>query len=885
MGDVTASNVVASLDSGPFSVLTGSPFDLPGHGITNVFVEFAPGAAGFFSNNMVILTANTGSYTNGVTGIGAAVPQPSFSASPLTGFWPLTVNFSDSSTGTITNRFWNFGDGTTTNTSSSSLTHRYSGPGTNAVSLTATGPAGASTMTRADYILVTNLPPNLVVSPTNLSFGPAVVGQSSTQSFQVVNSGQLVLTGSVTAAAPFGIAGGSPFVVNPGQTGQVQVSFSPTQPGTFNGNAVITSSGGNSTNTLTGLALASPQIDVRPTGLAFGVVPVGTAKQASVTVTNLGDSVASNAVVSVSGGPFAILSSSSFNLPAHGSTNVLVQFAPTTESVSSNYLSIVTANAGSLSAPLTGIGTIPLVASFVGSPTAGAAPLTVNFTDNSTGTITNRLWGFGDGSTTNTTATNVAHTYPVGGNYSVSLTVSGARDTNTLTRVNYISATDVAPSASFVGVPTSGSAPLGVQFTDISTGTVTNRLWDFGDGSTTNTTLAQVLHFYNTGTYRVKLTVTGPAGANSKQRNNYISVTNAPAKLLVTPSNQNFGAVVISRTNTLPFQVVNLGSFSLTGSVATTLPFSITSGSPFTLAGGQTGSVFVAFSPALTVGYSNNVIFTSSAGNSTNPVTGTGVMLPQLAVSPPTLDFGTVLVGSTVQASFVLTNSGGAPLTTGVATVGAGPFSMVSGTPFTLPPAGSTNLVVRFSPINSGSSSNAIIFVSDGGNRTNSVTGVGVVPLVANFSASPAQGLNPLLVSFTDISTGDITNRFWNFGDGSTANIATTDFTHTYLDEGSFSVTLTISGPLGVNTLSRADYIVVRGQLLVTDIQVAGPDVVISFTSSPNQSYQLEYNDTLAPANWTTAVSPIPGDGGAVTVTHPGGAGSSFRFYRIRQLP
>ena len=295
--------------------------------------------------------------------------------------------------------------------------------------------------------------------------------------------------------------------------------------------------------------------------------------------------------------------------------------------------------------------------------------------------------------------------------------------------------------------------------------------------------------------------------------------------------------------------------------------------------------MFVAFSPALTVGYSNNVIFTSSAGNSTNPVTGTGVMLPQLAVSPTTLDFGTVLVGSTVQASFVLTNSGGAPLTTGVATVGAGPFSMVSGTPFTLPPAGSTNLVVRFSPINSGSSSNAIIFVSDGGNRTNSVTGVGVVPLVANFSASPAQGLNPLLVSFTDISTGDITNRFWNFGDGSTANIATTDFTHTYLDEGSFSVTLTISGPLGVNTLSRADYIVVRGQLLVTDIQVAGPDVVISFTSSPNQSYQLEYNDTLAPANWTTAVSPIPGDGGAVTVTHPGGAGSSFRFYRIRQLP
>ena len=65
-------------------------------------------------------------------------------------------------------------------------------------------------------------------------------------------------------------------------------------------------------------------------------------------------------------------------------------------------------------------------------------------------------------------------------------------------------------------------------------------------------------------------------------------------------------------------EFINLGSFSLTGSVATTLPFSITSGSTFTLAGGQTSSVFVAFSPPLTIGYSNNVIFTSGAGNSTN---------------------------------------------------------------------------------------------------------------------------------------------------------------------------------------------------------------------------------------------------------------------------
>jgi uncharacterized repeat protein (TIGR01451 family) len=885
LGNVPASNVVASIDGGPFGILAGSSFDLLGNSFTNILVQFAPGGGGAFSNNVVLVTANAGNYTNRLIGTGATVPQASFSASPVTGFWPLTVTFTDSSTGTISNRFWDFGDGTTTNTTTSLLTHRYSGPGTNTVSLIATGPVGNSTLTQADYIVVTNLPPHLVVSPTNLSLGSVIVGQTSTQLFQVLNSGQLVLTGSVVAAAPFGIAGSSSFLINPGQTGQVQISFSPMQPGASSGNAVFTSNGGSSTNGLSGLGLAPAQIVVSPASLDFGVVLVGATKQATVAVTNLGDVVASNAFVSVGGGPFTILSNNAFNLSGHRSTNVGVQFAPGAEAAFSNYLSIATANAGIPIIPLIGSGAIPLTANFSGGPTAGSAPLPVNFTDSSTGSITNRFWNFGDGSTTNTTATNVAHTYLVGGNYSVSLTVSGPRDTNTLTRANYISTTDVAPSANFVATPTDGSAPLGVQFTDISSGTITNRSWDFGDGSTSNTSSAQVLHFYSAGTYRVKLTVTGPAGSNSKQRNNYISVTNAPARLLVTPSNQNYGSVVVGRTNTLSFQVINSGSFSLTGSVASTAPFSIPAGTPFTLAGGQTGLVLVAFSPPSTIAYSNNVIFTSGAGNSTNPVAGRGVLLPQLAVSPPSLNFGTVLVGSTAQASFVLTNSGAATLTNGVATIDNGPFSILSGTPFTLPPAGSTNLVVSFSPTNGGSSSNLIIISSDGGNSTNWVTGTAVVPLVASFSASPTQGLGQLSVSFTDTSTGQITNRFWDFGDGSSTNMTISAFAHPYIEAGSYSVTLTVSGPLGVSTLSRANYIVVSELLLITDIEISSPDVIISFASSPNQSYQLESTDTLTPANWTAAVSSIPGNGSIVTVTHPGGAGSNFRFYRIRQLP
>jgi PKD repeat protein len=140
-------------------------------------------------------------------------------------------------------------------------------------------------------------------------------------------------------------------------------------------------------------------------------------------------------------------------------------------------------------------------------------------------------------------------------------------------------------------------------------------------------------------------------------------------------------------------------------------------------------------------------------------------------------------------------------------------------------------------------------------------------------------------VSFTDQSTGNITNRFWDFGDGSSTNTVTTDLTHSYVDAGSYAITLTVSGPFGVSTLKRTDYIVVNAPLLITDIQVSGPNVVISFSSSPNQFYQLEYIDTWTPAVWNPAVGSIPGNGGTVTVTHFGGATRVFRFYRIRQLP
>ena len=79
-------------------------------------------------------------------------------------------------------------------------------------------------------------------------------------------------------------------------------------------------------------------------------------------------------------------------------------------------------------------------------------------------------------------------------------------------------------TAGFTGTPTVGVRPLGVQFTDVSTGPVTSRFWTFGYGNTS--TVQNPLHTYpNAGTYSVSLTVSNGTGTNTLTRTNYIKVT------------------------------------------------------------------------------------------------------------------------------------------------------------------------------------------------------------------------------------------------------------------------------------------------------------------------------------------------------------------------
>ena len=84
----------------------------------------------------------------------AVAPVASFSAAPLTGEAPLTVQFTSTSTGVITTYLWTFGDGGTS--AAPNPVHTYATRGRYTVTLAVTGPGGSDTAVRGDYVVVTS---------------------------------------------------------------------------------------------------------------------------------------------------------------------------------------------------------------------------------------------------------------------------------------------------------------------------------------------------------------------------------------------------------------------------------------------------------------------------------------------------------------------------------------------------------------------------------------------------------------------------------------------------------------------------------------------------------------------------------------------------------
>lgn len=78
-------------------------------------------------------------------------------------------------------------------------------------------------------------------------------------------------------------------------------------------------------------------------------------------------------------------------------------------------------------------------------------------------------------------------------------------------------------------------------------------------------------------------------------------------------------------------------------------------------------------------------------------------------------------------------------------------------------------------------------------------------PPTADFKGTPATGNKPLATQFTDLSNGTIDSWSWNFGDGKIS--AEQNPKHIYYATGSFTVSLTVTGPLGADREKKVGYI------------------------------------------------------------------------------
>jgi PKD repeat protein len=226
-------------------------------------------------------------------------------------------------------------------------------------------------------------------------------------------------------------------------------------------------------------------------------------------------------------------------------------------------------------------------AGFYATPSSGNTPLQVQFTDTSGYNPTSWAWNFGDGGTS--TTQNPSHLYAVVSQpttYAVRLIAINNYGSTTsygangqTTSVPVISVLPPVPSVGFYAIPTSGPAPLLVQFTDTSGFNPIIWAWSFGDGGTS--TVENPSYSYNsTGTFTVQLIASNIYGTSTAIVSNYIYTVNTTGiipPLLTNPPNlkafvgvglttvfnlENYNSGGMGTSFSLPTDFLSLGTTS-----------------------------------------------------------------------------------------------------------------------------------------------------------------------------------------------------------------------------------------------------------------------------------------------------------------------------------
>jgi PKD repeat protein len=780
--------------------------------------------------------------------IGLPVPPvANFTATPLNGNAPLTVQFMDISTGTAPLTYvWDFNNDGVTDNTTQSPSYTYVNAGTYTVNLTVTNGAGSDSEIKTGYITVEDDADNdgILDSEEQGPGGadPVYDGngdgtpdrqQENVASFHtttdayvtLVSLGGMHLTDvqavdnpspadtPVYLTMPFGFINFTITGITPGGAVTVQLYlpagstfdtyykygetpdnaiphwyeflFDGTTGAEISENIItlhfVDGIRGDNDITANGIIIdpSGPGIDIRtPPTAAFSANPVSGTAPLLVQFTDASTGTA----------PLSY----AWDFNNDGLTDNTTQSPSYTYATAGTYTVnlTVTNEAGSDFEVKTGHITVnsPLIAptaAFSSDIQTGTAPLTVTFTDASTGTgPLTYAWDFNNDGTIDSTVKNPAYVYSIAGTYTVNLSVTGPGGSDSELKTDYITVTvkppvPIKPEAAFSGTPTSGNAPLTVQFTDQSKNTPTSWKWEYkkGSGSWTqfSTAPSPSYTFPATGTYGIRLTATNAAGSNTQTKTSFLTVTalQKPDAAFIGAPTSGYAPLTVAFTD----QSTN---------TPTSWKWEYKKGS------GSWTQFSTAQSPSYTFTatgtYSIRLTATNAAGSNTQMKTS---YITVTALEKPVAAFSaTPLSGSVpLTVKFTDKSTGTAPLTYAWDFNNDGVVdSTVKDPTYTYTKTGT--YIASLKVTNTAGSSTKQVTIT--------VQPPAVKKPVAQFMQNTYIGKVPLTVQFTDKSQNNPTSYLWHFGDGSTSTAKSPS--HTYTSPGVYVVRLTAINSAGSDT-------------------------------------------------------------------------------------
>ncbi|MEO6330624.1 MAG: PKD domain-containing protein [Ginsengibacter sp.] len=488
------------------------------------------------------------------------------------------------------------------------------------------------------------------------------------------------------------------------------------------------------------------------------------------------------------------------------------------------------------------------------TPSSGCLPLSVQFTDQTvagSGSLNTWQWDFGDGSIG--TSQNLQHTYTSPGTFDVTLQVKnnfgcgGAASKSKL-----INTGDKITAGFKYTLQSTCKPPVTLDFQNLSAGSSSIKYqWDFGDG--TVSTQTNPSHVYTTaGNFTIQLTALTDTGGCSDKIQKTIdigtvtpsfvspvavcagvsfSLTNTslpvpvnvswdfgdgttsgtlnPDKLYNVPGNYtikmiaDFGACLDSVSKPVTVLSKQKISFTADDSVACLTPFTVnfTSNVP-----GATsyswdfgdGSTSVMANPAHTYSVAGNydvtLIITNISG-----CQDTLQKMNYIKVNAPTIDFPYLPLKNCIPFAYPFTAviSSPDPVLKYNWDFGDGGTDTTATPTHTFTLTGSYTVSLTIATIGGCSAAASIVNGVIAGNKP-----------VADFSASPLTACANIPINFTDLSTGNVNEWLWDFGDKRTST--TKNPSHVYADTGYFKVKLTVSSDGCSDSISFPAYVYIK---------------------------------------------------------------------------